>query len=124
MFEDLIKTLNKLERTEVISVPIEADEKGYFDKQCPSDTCEFRFKVNQDDWKDLFRDEAVWCPFCRHEAPADQWFTVEQVEHAEGEAISVLKSEIHNAIVSDAQKFNRAQPKGGLISMSLKVEGR
>ncbi len=123
MFEDLIKTLEKLEQTKQVSIPIETDEKGYIDKQCPAEECEFIFKVHQHDWANIVKDEAVWCPFCRHEAPADQWYTVEQVEHGKSEALSVIKGEIHNAIVWDAQKFNRKQSKGGFVSISMKVSG-
>jgi Zn finger protein HypA/HybF involved in hydrogenase expression len=106
-----------------VSVPIEADEKGYIDKQCPSAQCGFLFKVNQDDWGNLCRDKAVWCPMCGHEAPADQWFTAEQNEHAKSEALKVIQGEIHNALLSGAQKFNSSQPRGGFISMSMKVQG-
>lgn len=123
MFEDLLKTLKKLEQTTEVSIPIEADEKGYIDKQCPSEDCEFIFKINQDDWANIVKDEAVWCPFCRHEAPADQWFTIEQVEHGKSEAISMIEGEIQNALISDAQKFNRKQSKGGFISISMEVSG-
>jgi len=122
MFEDLIKEMERLNNQKV-SIPIEADSKGYIDKQCPSEDCEFLFKVNEDDWKNIFRDEAVWCPLCVHNAPADQWFTIEQVEHAKAEALAVVKGKIHNALRSSAQKFNRKQPKGGFISVSMKVEG-
>ncbi len=52
MFEDLIKTLGSLDGRSV-SVEIHADEKGYLDKQCPAANCEFRFKVNEDDWKNI-----------------------------------------------------------------------
>ena len=84
MFEDLIKTLEGLNGRSV-SVRIDADEKGYIDKQCPAEQCEFLFKVNKEDWSNIFKDETVWCPMCRHEAPADQWFTVEHfVEHQIG----------------------------------------
>lgn len=123
MFEDLLKTLKKLEQTKQVSIPIETDDKGYIDKQCPSEECEFIFKVHQDDWADIVKDEAVWCPFCRHEAPANQWYTIEQVEHGKSEALSMIKGEIHNAMLSDAQNFNRKQSKGGFISMSMKVSG-
>lgn len=110
MFEDLIKQLQALNGRS-ISVPIETDEKGYIDKQCPSEQCEFLFKVNKEDWSNLFKDEAVWCPMCRHEAPADQWFTIEQAEHAKSEAMTVVKGEINKALRSGAQKFNRTQPR-------------
>jgi len=122
MFEDLIKQLSKLDGQK-ISIPIEVDDKGYVDKQCPSDQCEFLFKVNQEDWSNIFKDEAVWCPMCRHEAPADQWFTIEQAEHAKSEALTIVKGGINSALRSDAQKFNRSQSRNSFISMSMKVEG-
>lgn len=106
-----------------VAVPIETDGNGYIDKQCPSEGCEFIFKVNGEDWSNIFKDEAVWCPFCRHEAPADQWFTIEQVEHAKAEALAVVKGEINSALRSGAQKYNRKQPKNSFISMSMTVSG-
>lgn len=122
MFEDLIKTLGNLNGRSV-SVNIEADEKGYLDKQCPAENCEFLFKVNDEDWKNIFTDEAVWCPMCRHEAPSKQWFTVAQVEHLNSEALTVVKGEINNALRSGAQKFNQRQPRNSFISMSMEVKG-
>lgn len=122
MFDDIIKTLGSLNGRSV-SVGIEADEKGYLDKQCPASNCEFLFKVNEDDWKNIFKDEAVWCPMCRNEAPAKAWFTIEQAEHIKSEALTVLKGEINNALRSGAQKFNRNQPRNSFISMSMEVKG-
>lgn len=122
MFEDLIKEMKRMDG-QSISVPIETDEKGYIDKQCPAEDCEFIFKVNGEDWENIFKDEAVWCPLCRHEAIADQWFTIEQVEHAKAETLAIMQGKIHNALRSGAQKFNRRQPKNSFISMSMKVSG-
>ena len=51
MFNDLIKTLDNLNS---ISVPIEADEKGYIDRQCPSEECEFIFKVIDEETLSIF----------------------------------------------------------------------
>lgn len=122
MFEDLIKEMERL-NGEGVSTEIQSDEKGYIDKQCPSEECEFIFKVNEQDWGDIFKDEAVWCPMCRHEAPADQWFTKAQVEHAQEEALAVVKGKINSALRSGAGKFNRRQPKNSFVSMSMKVNG-
>lgn len=122
MFEDLIKEMERM-NGQSVSVAILSDEKGYIDKQCPNEECEFIFKVNEEDWANIFKDEAVWCPFCRHEAPSDQWFTIEQVEHAKAEALAVMKGKIHNSLLSGAKKFNRRQPKNSFISMSMKVIG-
>ena len=122
MFEDLIKEMNRM-NGQSVSVEIESDDKGYIDKQCPNEDCEFIFKVNIDDWANIFKDEAVWCPLCRHEATSDKWFTIAQVEHAKAEALAVIKGKIHNSLRTGAQKFNRRQPKNSFISMSMKVTG-
>jgi hypothetical protein len=122
MFEDLIKEMSRLDGQSV-SIEIETDEKDYIDKQCPSEDCEFLFKVNEDDWTNIFIDEAVWCPFCRHEAPADQWFTNSQIDHAQSEALAIVQGKINNALRSGAQKFNRKQPSNSFISMSMSVKG-
>ena len=115
--------MKKLNSLKSVSIPLEADEKGYIDKQCPSTDCEFLFKVHADDRANIFKDEAVWCPMCRHEAPAKQWYSIAQVEHAKEQALKLIKGEIHNALMSGAEKFNRRQPKNGLITMSMKVQG-
>ena len=122
MFKDLLDKLNRM-NGQTVSVPIECDEKGYIDKQCPSKECEFLFKVQKDDWTNIFKDEAVWCPLCRHEAPANQWYSIAQVGHAREQAIAVMKGEIQNAMVSGAQEFNRRQPRNSFISMTMKVQG-
>lgn len=120
MFEDLSKALKGLTS---VSIPIEKDKKGFIDKQCPNEDCEFLFKVEHEDWSNLFKDEAVWCPLCRHQAPADQWFTKAQVEHSLGEAKRVVENTIHNALVSGADKFNRKQSKYKFLSVAMKVSG-
>ncbi|RFC34501.1 MAG: hypothetical protein DID91_2727702637 [Candidatus Nitrotoga sp. MKT] len=122
MFKDLIAKMNRL-NGQTISVPIECDEKGYIDKQCPSKECEFLFKVQKDDWKDIFKNEAVWCPLCRHEASANQWHSIAQVEHARKQTLAMVKGEIHNALLSGAKEFNHRQPRKSFISMTMQVKG-
>ncbi|MDH4162534.1 MAG: hypothetical protein OEW15_07570 [Nitrospirota bacterium] len=122
MFNDLEKEIKRL-NGQSVSVPIESDEKGYIDKECPSAECKFIFKVNKADWANIFKDEAVWCPFCRHEAPAKQWFTTEQVKHAKAEVFTVVKGIIHNTLKSRAEKFNRSQTRNGFFTISIEVKG-
>jgi len=120
MFEDLENVFGNIK---TVSIPIETDEFGFIDKQCPQEECEFLFKVNAEDWKNIFRDEAVWCPSCRHEAPAKNWFTIEQANNAQEQALEIIKGHIHNALLTSAQKFNQRQKKNTFISMSMKIEG-
>ena len=106
-----------------VSVPIGSDEKGYIDRQCPAEECEFLFKVNEEDWENIFKGEAIWCPLCKHEAPSDSWYTKQQLEHAKAEAMAIFKSKLTKALQKEARKFNRSQPKNSFISLSMKVTG-
>ena len=51
--------LRGLEDTAEVSVPIEGDDEGYLDRECPSDECLFEFKVHGEDWAEKVRDEEV-----------------------------------------------------------------
>ena len=52
VFEETIRTLKRLDGTTTsIPVQISYDEEGYFDRECPSEECQFQFKVHLEDWK-------------------------------------------------------------------------
>lgn len=122
MFENLLRELRSLDGQH-LAVAIEIDEKGYIDKECPATNCEFQFKIKQEDWKNICRDEAMWCPMCGHSAPAKNWFTKAQVAHAERQARDYIESTIDGAIRADARAFNSRRPKNSFITMSMKVGG-
>lgn len=121
MFKGFFKELKKVGNQE-IQIPIDADDDGYLDKECPSKECIFKFKVNAEDWKNIFKDEAVFCPQCRHEAPSDAWWTTEQIEEGKRQALKKLKSDIHQALAKDARSFN-SRPQKGFLKLSMKVSG-
>ena len=122
MFDKLINELKRLENFQV-SVPIDVDEDGYFDRECPDKECLFQFKVNDEDWKNIFKDEAVFCPMCGGQSTSDTFHTTEQVENATKQGIEYFEGRIDKALTDGAKDFNRKQPKGGFISMSIKVTG-
>lgn len=122
MFDKLIRELESLKHRQ-ISVPIKADAEGYLDKECPNKECLFVFKAKEEDWKNLFKDEAVFCPMCGHEAPAKSFFTTEQVEKAREQGIKYVRGRIDAALVEGASDFNRRQDRNAFISMSVKVTG-
>lgn len=124
MFDETIRALEELEGQTSVSIPIEDDEEGYFDRECPSEDCLFQFKVLSEDWADKVRDEEVFCPSCGHSADSDKWWTEQQIEHAQQAALAQITGAISDAMTRDAAQWNRRQPKGGLISMTLKVDAR
>lgn len=122
MFDKLIRELKKMERMKV-SIPIETDSEGYFDKECPSDNCMFQFKVYAEDWADRFKDESVYCPMCGHNAPADSFWTTEQVKKGQDQAFEYFESKLSKALSDNAKDFNRRQPRNSFITMSMHYKG-
>ncbi len=123
MFDKLLRELKRLEQTKTVTVPINADKDGYIDRECPNEECLFQFKVNEQDWKNIFVDERVYCPLCRHEAPAKSWFTKEQIEIGKEQVTKHIHGIIGNAIKEDARNFNQQQNRNSFIKMSLNVTG-
>lgn len=123
MFDDLSREFKELERGIEIRIPVEADEEGYVDKECPSPSCLFSFKVHEEDWHTLVSDHAVFCPMCGHSAPAQSWWTTEQVQEADRQALEQLNDHVDEALRRGAAKFNRRQPQRGFLRMSMEVKG-
>ncbi|WP_186207479.1 hypothetical protein [Burkholderia gladioli] len=123
MFEDTLRALQRLAEAQN-TISFSSDQDGYFDRECPSSECTAQFKVFMADWKEKVRDEEVFCPFCRHTADAKQWWTQEQAAHINSVVKATIGGPIHEALRSDSERWNRQQPRGGLISMRMHVESR
>ncbi|MEM6368473.1 MAG: hypothetical protein AAF851_09235 [Myxococcota bacterium] len=102
-----------------ISVPVEADEHGHIDRRCPAHDCGFRFKVHAEDWKEVVRDEEVFCPNCGRTATSDRWLTPEQSRQLRREAEKQAKFIIEKALNGSARDFNRRQPRNSMIKLSV-----
>lgn len=123
MFENLERELNHLAEVQLVEVPLEEDAEGYADKECPAEACLFQFKIHGDDWKNIVRDEEVFCPSCRHTAPADSWFTTAQIEAAKEYALGAIVNRLNGAMRNDAQASKRNRKPGAFLSITLDVKG-
>ncbi len=123
MFKHLLREMDALKNTTSISVPIEADREGYCDKECPAQNCLFAFKVHGDDWKNLVREEEVFCPACRHVAPATSWYTREHVSRIKEYAVRHFQGRIDDAMRWDASEWNRRQPRNAFMKITMEVKG-
>ena len=124
MFEETQRFLRSLEGGGEVSIPMADDEEGYFDRECPSEDCLFQFKMLSEDWHKAKEVERLHCPACGHTDHSDRWWTQQQVEHMQAAAVAQLQGALNQALKSDANKFNRRSPRGGLISMTMKVDSR
>jgi hypothetical protein len=124
MFEETVRALRRLGGQTEVAVPIDDDEDGYLDRECPSEECLFHFKVVTADWIDKVQDEAVFCPNCGHTAPSGNWWTQEQIAHAREAVFAQIKGAVKGALNKDAVRWNRSQPRNNFISMTMKVDSR
>lgn len=123
MFDNLLKELRRLAATQQVSVPIENDAEGYIDKECPAEACLFQFKIYGDDWTNIVRDDEVFCPSCRHAAPAKSWFTIAQIDAAKKYALGTVINGLNGAIREDAQVSKRRQRPGSFLNITLDIKG-
>ena len=99
MFDSLkkkIQAIKDLDGAEIVA-EIVLDDQGYRDRQCPSTACGMVFKAHNADWRELFRDEEVWCPHCGHTAPAKEWKTKEQQQYSSALVHYEVKRRLHGA---------------------------
>lgn len=121
MFDELLRELKQLDGRQTISVSLPSDGDGYFERECPAADCQCQFKVHEDDWRDKVRDEEVFCAYCGHAAPSNQWFTQEQVKHVEAAAVAKFERRISSAMKRDAQAWNRRQRPGGFLQITMSI---
>ena len=103
-----------------IPITLKSDEKGYFDRQCPNDKCEFVFKILMQDWEDKVSDEQVYCPMCGHAAPSDQWYTHEQIKAINKIAASYAESYISNEFNKMFGKMARGMRGNKYVQITYK----
>jgi len=119
MFDDVIRELGRLGQGVQIPIDFELDDNGYLDRLCPSTECGTHFKVMFEDWRDIVRDEVVYCPLCRHDVESTEWNTPEQDEYIEKVATAYVEKQLGRAFRSDARKFNSRQSRNSFIKMKM-----
>lgn len=124
MFEELIRGIKELEKPRRITVDVALDDKGYYDRLCPSSECGGHFKVLFDDWRDKVRDEQVFCPFCRHEDESGEWNTPEQQRYIEQVAHAEMSRLLDGALSRAVRRTPRKTLGGGLMSISMSLSYR
>ncbi|RYF38003.1 MAG: hypothetical protein EON97_00115 [Chitinophagaceae bacterium] len=119
MLKDFMQRFDALQQGGAFAVPVEVDEKGYYDRECPVVECRFQFKVNAEDWREKFNDEAVYCPMCGHASASNKFWTTEQVEQAAAQVRKRIVAEFRNAIRSEIESWNDRMGRSGWIKISL-----
>lgn len=119
MLDDVIRNPRQQEQRVQFPIQLELDDNGYLDRVCPSEECKTHFKVFFEDWRDIVRDEEVFCPLCGHDAESTEWNTPEQTKYIKNVAMAYLQKELNQVFKSESQKFNRSQNRNSFIIMSM-----
>jgi hypothetical protein len=119
MLDKLLRELKRLEGGVQVPIQVRLDDDGQLDRLCPAAECRAEFKVLFDDWKHKVRDEAAYCPICRHEVKATEWNTPAQRRYIRQVGLAYLQRTVQGALAEDSQRFNAAQPRGGFIQLSM-----
>ena len=123
MFSNTFQTLKELESGYEYSTQIELDEEGYIDKECPNKDCLSKFKVLAKDWEDKFSNDAVYCPYCGIKATSDQWYTTEQIEQTNEQAMNSVEAMLDEALTEDIKDINMHQPKNSIFQLKMTYKG-
>lgn len=107
-----------------VSLSIPLDSNGFLRRECPH--CDLEFKVYVGDDPDRNDDanvppEGFCCPYCDRRAPADAWYTKEQLAAGEAALSVEVNKMIERELDDSVRGLERAS--GGLIKASIATSG-
>ncbi|MEZ4530530.1 MAG: hypothetical protein R2855_05805 [Thermomicrobiales bacterium] len=105
-----------------IEVPIELDDKGYWDRKCPDDECGRPFKVLFAHWKEKVPEAIAYCPFCRVEAEPQAFNTDELAEYVRSAALAEAQGHLDKMLGDFARSINRRRRSREMVSVSAEYK--
>jgi len=106
MINKLDNLIVNVESLSNVEIPVIPDENGMIEKQCPNPNCNAIFKINAEDWKNILRDEQVFCPVCGKDSLAKSFFTEEQVNLIKGHVNDLIKGSFENEYYSQSSNIS------------------
>ncbi len=114
MFDDLLRQIAKIPSEQVISISLQLDDDGFFDRRCPAAECGAAFKVLFEDWKSKVPDEFAWCAICGERSDPQDFNTPEQAEYIKAQALAHITGQLDTAMRSARKPTVRS----GFLSMT------
>jgi hypothetical protein len=115
MFDELLRQLKKIPKTQMVPIQIQLDDERFLDRRCPAEECGAAFKVFFDDWTAKVPDDEAWCAICGETDDPHEFNTPDQQRQIRDAGIAHLSGQLDTA-------FKRArkptQSFGGLVSMT------
>lgn len=103
-----------------ISVTLQSDSKGYFDRECPNENCLYTFKINMKDWEEKVSDDEVHCPMCGHVDTSEKWWTQKQLDSVQNLAADYAVSFISEKLDEAFGGLARSTRHNKFVKISYK----
>ena len=123
MFDRFTRELRGLELNQGVQIPIDMplDDKGYFDRECPSKECGASFKVLFDDWLDKVPDVAAYCPKCGANEDPTEFNTEWQERYIQEFALAYAKKQLNKVFSRAARGTKPKILSGALFNIEMNV---
>lgn len=91
--EDLINNLRKYrEDLKRFEVPVQPDDEGFIDLECPKKECLLEFKIHSDNASELFHRKLIYCPRCKNKSRGDQYYPSALLNQTREQLVKHLRS--------------------------------
>lgn len=97
------------------SVSLPSDEQGFLGRQCPE--CRRIFRIDDGDYSALPDDIELWCTYCGHNAPHQEFVTDQQYERAVGAATDVGRQIVANHLDQMFSRLKARPRRNRLVSV-------
>ena len=100
-------------------ITMKSDEKGYVDRKCPNENCEFIFKIHIEDLKNKIG-ENIHCPLCGYTTKSTEWNTDEQKQELAEHAREFIMSQIQGHFQKQIQKMANSTRNNNFVKFTYK----
>ncbi len=114
MFDDLIRRLERIPKSQLIPISLQLDDDGYLDRRCPAQECGAAFKVLFSDWREKVPDEQAWCAICGEVENPQEFNTPDQDRQIRDAGIAHLTGQLDDAF----RGARKPKTTTGFISMT------
>jgi hypothetical protein len=105
-----------------IEMSLPLDSNGFLRRQCPACDREFKWLHTESDGatEENLESQSYFCPYCGGGAPADEWWTQDQLAAIEGAVFDEVVEPEVDKLRRQASDIGRSS--GGLLSMDVTVQ--
>ena len=104
MFDDLIRRLDRIPKSQLVPISLRLDDEGYLDRRCPAEECGAAFKVLFTDWREKVPDEEAWCAICGEVEDPREFNTPDQVRQIKEQGLAHLTGQLDEAFAARASR--------------------